>query len=341
MVATELLSILGIELDIANNGREAVEMTRANPGGYACVLMDMQMPEMDGLEATRTIRADPAFRDLPIIAMTANAMKRDLDACLAAGMNDWVTKPIDRAVLAATLRRWLPASARIVAGNGELPADHGHSSRPPASDPLPAASSQLPAEAITLEGLNVAGALARLGIGFEALQRMLIRFADGQSKTVADLSAAVEGGDADGAARHAHAIAGAAGNLGADTLREAAKALETAARGGGGDLPALARRVEELATVVFRSIAALRPSEEAPAAAAPASAVDAAGIRQALAALRDALAAGDPNAAATALAALAGMQLPESARPSVDRVRALADDYRFDDAVLALAPLLD
>jgi CheY-like chemotaxis protein len=143
MVAVELLSILGIELDIANNGREAVEMTRANPIGYACVLMDMQMPEMDGLEATRTLRSDPALRNLPIIAMTANAMKRDLDACLAAGMNDYVTKPIDRTTLAATLRKWMPASARVVPDGGQLSADLGYSSRQPASDPLPAPSCKL------------------------------------------------------------------------------------------------------------------------------------------------------------------------------------------------------
>ena len=96
MVASELLSRLGIELDIANNGREAVEMVRAEPARYVAILMDMQMPEMDGLAATRALRADPHFRDLPIIAMTANAMKTELDACLVAGMNDHVIKPIDR-----------------------------------------------------------------------------------------------------------------------------------------------------------------------------------------------------------------------------------------------------
>jgi signal transduction histidine kinase/CheY-like chemotaxis protein/HPt (histidine-containing phosphotransfer) domain-containing protein len=339
MVATELLSILGIELDIANNGREAVEMTRANPTGYACVLMDMQMPEVDGLEATRTIRSDPAFRDLPIIAMTANAMKRDLDACLAAGMNDWVTKPIDRATLAATLRRWLPASARMtddrIAAGDVRPA----ASTRDAATPSPAESRQAQA-APPLPGLNVAGALSRLGIGFEALQRMLIRFADGQSKTVADLRAAVKASDADAAARHAHALAGAAGNLGADTLREAAKALETAARSGGGDLPALAARVEELAAIAFRSIATLRPQAEPTVAATPASPIDPAAFRRALVALRDALAAGDPDATATSLGALAGMQVTESARASVDRARALADDYQFDDAMREVQSLL-
>ena len=347
MVATELLSILGIELDIASNGREAVEMTRARPGGYVCVLMDMQMPEMDGIDATRAIRADPAFRDLPIIAMTANAMKRDLDACLAAGMNDWVTKPIDRATLAATLRRWLPASARIAAGSPEpvegLPASARTPDALAAGDvrpetgardtatPPPAARRE-PRAGLSLPGIDVDGALARLGIGFDALQRMLIRFADGQSKTVADLRAAAESGDADAAARHAHAISGAAGNLGADTLREAAKALETAARAGDGDLAGLARRVEDLASVVFRSIETLRPGAPAETAASL-SPVDPAALRQALAALRDALAAADPDASAAALGALAGMQLPDPVRAPLDRARTLADDYQFDDAV--------
>ena len=113
MVASEILGRLGIELDIANNGREALEMVRAARGKYAAVLMDMQMPEMDGLAATRAMREDPALHDLPIIAMTANAMKADLDACLAAGMNDHITKPIERKALLQTLRRWLPARQNI------------------------------------------------------------------------------------------------------------------------------------------------------------------------------------------------------------------------------------
>ena len=98
-------------------------MVRASPDRYAAVLMDMQMPEMDGLAATRALRAETRVPgDLPIIAMTANAMKSDLDACLAAGMNDYVTKPIERKRLLQTLRRWLPASARIA---GPVPAPLG------------------------------------------------------------------------------------------------------------------------------------------------------------------------------------------------------------------------
>ena len=343
MVATELLALLGIDLDIANNGREAVEMAHAKPDAYVCILMDMQMPEMDGLEATRAIRADAACRDLPIIAMTANAMKKDLDACLAAGMNDHVTKPIDRAVLAATLRRWLPASSRLA------PGDSATESASPTEVLSP---TDVPSPIPELEGLNLTGAVTRLGIGFDALRRLLVRFADGQARTVTELGAAVEGGDTTAAARHAHAIAGAAGNLGADDLREAAKALEMAARAGRTDLANLGRRVQALAATVFRSIETLRapghaPGGGAPAGLAPADAAPPAApshpgaIRAALLALREALAASDPDATAAALDALGALSLPREGRAALDRVRSLAEDYQFDEADRDVASLLE
>jgi len=336
MVATELLSRLGLELDVANNGREAVEMARANPQAYVCVLMDIQMPDMDGLSATRALRADPAFRDLPIIAMTANAMKADLDACLAAGMNDCVTKPIDRAALAATLRKWLPESARV--GAGATCAEAGDSTDAPAAAPAGPSAPPLPA----LEGIDVSGALARLGIEFDALQRMLIRFASGQRRTIAEIRAAVEAGDADAAAKAAHAMAGAAGNLGADALREAAKALEKAARSGSSGLGALAARVEDLAEIVFRSIDALRPAAPGPVAPDETDApqADPAVLRRALRVLQEALEHGDPDATASAVGALAAMRLPGPVRASLDTTRALADDYQFDDAGAEVSALL-
>ncbi len=107
LVAKVLLKKMGITVEVADNGKVALGMAQADPGKYQIILMDMQMPEMDGLEATRQIRSLPACKTIPIIAMTANAMKSDLDACLEAGMNDWVVKPIDKQKLLETLRKAL------------------------------------------------------------------------------------------------------------------------------------------------------------------------------------------------------------------------------------------
>jgi CheY-like chemotaxis protein len=106
-VARELLRAAGCEVDVADNGQRAVEMARA--GGYDLILMDVQMPELDGIEASRQIRALPGLSRLPIIAMTANAFAEDRAACLAAGMNDHVAKPVHAATLYETLARWLTA----------------------------------------------------------------------------------------------------------------------------------------------------------------------------------------------------------------------------------------
>jgi CheY-like chemotaxis protein len=108
-VGKATLARLGFDVAIAANGRIAVDLTAAD--GFDLVLMDCQMPDMDGFEATTAIRAREA-RDggarLPIIAMTANAMAGDRERCLAAGMDDYASKPIQIHVLAETLRRWLP-----------------------------------------------------------------------------------------------------------------------------------------------------------------------------------------------------------------------------------------
>ncbi|RIK64228.1 MAG: hypothetical protein DCC65_14515 [Planctomycetota bacterium] len=324
MVAEELLGRLGIELDIAVNGRVAVEMARQHPRRYAAILMDMQMPEMDGLEATRTLRGDVEFRDLPIIAMTANAMKQDLDACLAAGMNDHITKPIDRNLMLATLRRWLP---RREAG-AETPAARIAEASAAANDGPP-----------KLDGINVTGALERLGLGFDSLRKMLIRFADGQGKTLEELRAAVAAGDASGAARHAHAIAGAAGNLGADTLRAAAKALEQAGREGRTELGALLSEVDAEAAKVFRSVDSLRGGA-APRPAAAGGPVDPAKLRAAMERLSAALGSFDLSAAGESLGELATMGAPEAVARDLSRVRELVEGYEYDEAAGLVARLL-
>jgi two-component system sensor histidine kinase/response regulator len=319
-VALELLGRLGIELEVAANGCEAVEMVQRKR--YAAVLMDMQMPEMDGLEATRRIRQDPAFRNLPIIAMTANAMKTDVDACLAAGMNDFVSKPIDRVALARSLRRWLPGVAGGAGSSGPTPPSTGTSPPPAAARPP------------VLEGIDLDGTVRRLGISLESLRPLLLRFVTGQRKTLEELGATARAGDGAAARRYAHALSGAAGNLGADGLREAARALELAARDGRPNLADLFGEVERRADVVFRSIDALRrgtPTEGGPGVpvAAP---VQPARLRAPLDRLRAALTAFDHSGCTDLLGEITRLDLPDDLRRQTARLQELIDGYEYDEA---------
>jgi CheY-like chemotaxis protein/HPt (histidine-containing phosphotransfer) domain-containing protein len=321
MVAIELLSRLGIELEIANNGREAVDMVSAAPDRYAAVLMDVQMPVMDGLAATRALREIPAAQKLPILAMTANAMKADLDACLAAGMDDHVTKPIERKALLQTLRRWLPARSG--------------SPVQPTATPLPQAGTATP----MLEGFDVAASLDRLGLEFDSFKRMLIRFADGRSTSFDPLRSTMAAGDSDGVARHAHAIAGASGNLGADALHAAAKALERAARSGEKNLASLFSDLEAKAAVVFRSIDNLRGESKPVASEAKPLSVPA-DATKALTRLQVALGDFDLSGATIALAELDGVAMPGAAT-ALTRLRQHVDSYEYDEARAIATQLLE
>lgn len=335
-VALEMLGRLGIELEIATNGREAVEMALKKP--YAAILMDMQMPEMDGLEATRRIRQMPKLRDLPIIAMTANAMKSDMDACLGAGMNDFVSKPIEHATLVQSLRRWLPVCAMKDNVTQNLSSAQERMERR-VGEPSANAPSSIP----VLPGIDLAGAVRRLGIPFEKLRPVLFRFADGQRETLARLRSAVAENKAADTRHHAHALAGAAGNLGADLLREAARSLELAAAEGKSDLAMPFEVVNDRADVVFRSIDSLRsdsaigsvPGQHQQAGTAKEATmppVDFDRVKSNLERLRSALADGDLSGTVESLQAFSGPNLPEGFRDQVARLAELIDSYEYDEA---------
>ena len=217
MVATELLGRLGIELDIARNGREAIAMAQAAPTKYDAILMDMQMPELDGLAATRALRADPRFTRIPIIAMTANAMKVDLDACLAAGMNDHVTKPIDRRALLATLRRWLPSSPKRLRASRARPSDGAVRRRC-----SPASTST----AHSNDSESTAPRSSECWSAFPPACATSSRHCGRRSRPATERWRR----------RTPTRSPAHAGNLGAEALRAAAKALEQAGRDGRTDL---------------------------------------------------------------------------------------------------------
>ena len=322
MVAHELLSRLGIELEIANNGREALDMVKAAPDRYAAVLMDVQMPEMDGLAATRAIRDIPMPRRLPILAMTANAMKADLDACLAAGMDDHVTKPIERKSLLQTLRRWLPA--RTPSSQGVTP--ESASAHPAATFQRSRASTSPDRSKGSVSSSRVSS-----GCSSDSPTARVPRLIRCVPRWLRATPTAV--------ARHAHAIAGAAGNLGANALHAAAKALERAGRNGEKDLAALASDLEARATVVFRSIDTLRIAAQ-PAATEPGQLSVPAEAWTALTRLQTALGDFDLSAATSALAELDGVAMPGAAHVMA-QLRRHIDGYEYDEARVIATRLLE
>jgi two-component system sensor histidine kinase/response regulator len=210
-VALSLLAETRLIIDVADNGAIALDKLAATD--YDLVLMDMQMPVMDGITATLEIRKQPRFANLPVVAMTANVMAADREHCLAAGMNDHLAKPIDPDALLAVLQRWIKGRPTAAAA------------------PVPPAAADEGTLATTLAGivgLDVAAGL-RLARNRETLYLKLLRkYLSSQQDFVVQLDAALDRGDRTTAIRLAHTLKGVSGQIGAETVRVLAQLLERA-----------------------------------------------------------------------------------------------------------------
>ena len=217
-VARELLESAGMRVDIAGDGREAVD--KAMAGDYHAVLMDIQMPVMDGFEAVKRLRAEERFKGLVVIAMTAHAMAGDREKSIEAGMNDHVTKPIDPDKLFATLDRWITVSA------GDRDAAQAEASGGTrAADGLPD----------SLPGIDMADGLRRVAGNRALYAKLLAEFHRDWADARARIEAAVDDGDLETAQRLAHTVKGVGGNVGAKALFTVAEKVDAALKAGDGE----------------------------------------------------------------------------------------------------------
>jgi len=241
-VALGLLSAAGLEVTTAANGAEAISALGVAP--YDAVLLDVQMPVMDGVETTHVIRAELGFASLPIIAMTAHAMAGDRERFLKTGMNDYVAKPIDENELLTVLSRWLPVDQ---SGAGPRP------------DPSHAATS-FP----DLPGVDVAAGLNRVGGNRELFAKLVRDFLKHNEAVVQEVRAALHQGETSLALEMLHTLKGSSGTFGAMEVAAAAAALETAVRASGDwavELATLDDRVAEVLAGVDE-LGALVPDDD-------------------------------------------------------------------------------
>ena len=278
-VASGLLTDAGLRVDIAENGQLACEM--AALGGYDLILMDMQMPVMDGLEAARAIKSMPAAAGTPIIAMTANVMQADREQCLAAGMVDHIAKPIDPEELLRTLIRWIKPKPAA-----DSAADTAVTSVDAASSPT----------APRIAGLDRDKGLRLVGGKVERYVSLLRRFAASHGQTVTKIEEAMAANDRHQAEMLAHTLKGLAGTFAAAELYRAAEAVEHALLRRAAP-EQLAPLLDALDAHLARQIGAIVEAlpDEAPTASEPPA--DPAALTQVLGDLRRMLASSDSDAA--------------------------------------------
>lgn len=226
-VATELLEEEGFIVKIANNGLEAVNMMKASgePSKYGLVFMDLQMPIKDGFAATQEIRKLSQYNDIPIIAMTADAMTGVKEKCLGLGMNDMVTKPIDPDEMFGVMVQWIKPNTNDQKPKAKSQKPKSRSQKPKAKSQEPKAKSQEP-DIPDIPGLNIKSALVRLNNKKKLYLSILEKFYTNNQNFISELKATLDKEDHETAQRLIHTLKGVTGNIGADSLHEFTKIVE-------------------------------------------------------------------------------------------------------------------
>ena len=317
-VACELLEQAKFRVEIANHGQEAIDKLALKR--YDCVLMDVQMPVMDGFTATSVLREDPEFEDLPILAMTANATMEDRQRCLEVGMNEHIPKPINPTMLFEALLKWIPHGERDVSDLGASPDAGG--------DLIP-----------ELEGIDTRTGIQRLGGNAAAYRKLLLKFAENQGDAMSQIKHAVDGGDNSAAIRLAHTLKGVGGSVGATALQSLAGKLEAALKDDGSAIP---EDVFEATKAELRRVLRLingltgRPGGESDEGGSEVP-VD---IADRLHHLRDLL-EGYDSSADDALDALLEKVAGTALAPELQRMKKPIGQYDFDAAADLLKPILE
>jgi signal transduction histidine kinase/CheY-like chemotaxis protein/HPt (histidine-containing phosphotransfer) domain-containing protein len=253
-VAAEMLELTGVTVDIADNGVVAINKIYAQESSaYDLVLMDLQMPELSGHDATKQIRFDTRFTSLPIIAMTAHATSVERDACLHSGMQDHIAKPIDPDQFYQTLSRWLKPKSTPMS---PLIDHNAASSCQPA--PHTVADDDRLDGAIEIPGFDTIGTLDRIGGSVKVYHRILAMMLPNLAKSLSQFDAAIEHGEPIPIQHVVHSIRGMSANVGATKLADAAAALEHALIDGHVDadqLNAFRNVTEDTLRVMERSLA--------------------------------------------------------------------------------------
>ena len=327
-LTTAFLDQAAVSVDIASNGREALEcLGRAQ---YDGVLMDCQMPVMDGYEATRQLRRNPAWEKLPVIALTANAMASDREAVLAAGMNDHIPKPLRIGELFATLARWVSPAAPAA-------------SRGAASAARPSAVQGDDLTALAGAGIDLAAGRATAGGDDVLYRKLLARFRDSAGGFGSRFGDAFAAGDRATMEREAHTLKGAARSIGAGALGDAAEKLEAASRDASDD--AVAGAVAAVHPQLHRVLAAIdellqagSPEAREPASQQAAGGRNATALAETLDALRPLLEEGDVASQGYA-ERLRTLCRGTAQAPTADRLAAAIESYDSDAALVALEAL--